>query len=45
MTMTENDDKPVSPARELRRELIDDQVAFPMPWHDSFECFCWAIPN
>lgn len=26
MTMTENDDKPVSPARELRRELIDDQL-------------------
>ena len=26
MTMTENNDKPVSPARELRRELIDDQL-------------------
>ena len=26
MTMTENDDNPVSPARELRRELIDDQL-------------------
>uniref|UniRef100_UPI0038CD7221 IS256 family transposase n=1 Tax=Tessaracoccus timonensis TaxID=2161816 RepID=UPI0038CD7221 len=24
--MTENNDKPVSPARELRRELIDDQL-------------------